>query len=384
VLRKIFNDKNYVQFLLLSSAAMIFVVPAGSHVYRYLGPATLFFFLLSKYFQGELAPVRLKKIRPDSSVVLFSLLFLLACVSFVPQTFGTMLIFATLYFGIRDKIEISRRLVWGILTFFSLVLILWVYRYVNHMPMYGRPVNNNFLGVKAILFFICCVKFSFWPGQLLTFAGVLPVRCRTLMLSLVVYCFTLIPVVRKRLSARIVAIYFLVVTTTIIGAGALFADKVINVNINPRVGRYLKWRKHMTLNRFSAGRLEINNVFFRNLSGDYRRILFGEGENYKGAKIRKKVNLVHNAFLEIFARQGLLFLLVYLCLLYRFIVRWGRGEDFPIIITMITYGTTFGSVFNTFPLLLQLGLLLVVPDSYPSSCPHRNCSGNAAETVFRV
>ncbi|NPA24882.1 MAG: hypothetical protein GXO34_03535, partial [Deltaproteobacteria bacterium] len=111
ILRKIFNDRNYVLFLLISSSAMIFVVPIGSHVYRYLGPAMLLFFLAAKYFQGEMTASRLRNFKPDRSIFLFAALLGLSCVSFVPQTFGTMLIFATLYLGVKKKVVVDHHLI---------------------------------------------------------------------------------------------------------------------------------------------------------------------------------------------------------------------------------------------------------------------------------
>ena len=367
ILQKIFTDRVYIHFLLFASCCMIFVVPIGSHVFRYLGPAMLLFFALTKFFQGELALANLKRIKINKSIILFGLLLSLSCISFVPQTFGTMLIFATLYFGIKEKIVVNPLLAKVFLIVIMLILAALTYKYVNKIPVYGTQINSNYLAVKYILFLLCCVKLTFRWGVIFTIIGTFLFASRTLLVSICVYCFLQIPFIKNRLSAKTVAIYFCLAIFTFISAGALFADKVILAPSRPRYNTwrgysYIKFRK-TTLNKCSAGRIKLNNNFFKDISKDYNRILFGAGLGYKGTEIKLKreiyISPVHNSFLDIFARQGILFLATYLILLYSYITRYGCRNDFPAIISLITFGLLFNGMFNTFPLLLLLSLLLL-------------------------
>jgi len=97
-----------------------------------------------------------------------------------------------------------------------------------------------------------------------------------------------IPFIKNRLSAKSVAIYFCLVTFLFIGAGAIFAKKTITVPMFFKYGyKYMKLYKP-TLNRFSNGRIELNNNFFKDISGDYSRILFGDGLAYEGTEVGTK------------------------------------------------------------------------------------------------
>lgn len=367
LLHKIFSDRVYIHFLLFASCCMIFVVPIGSHVFRYLGPAMLLFFSLTKFFQGELTRTNLKRIKINRSIILFGLLLSLSCISFVPQTFGTMLIFATLYLGVKEKIVVNPRLAKVFLTVIMLILAALTYKYVNRIPVYGAPINCVFLAVKYILFLLCCVKLSFRWGILFTIIGTLLITARTLFVSVIVYCLLQIPFIKKRLSVKSVAIFFCISTFTLISAGTFFSNKVLYLPTHPA---YNTWRAYaniklhkVTLDRFSGERIRQNNNFFKSISRDYRKILTGDGINYKGTKVTKITTPVHNSFLVILARQGILFLSIFIVLLYSYISRNGCPNDFPAIISLITFGLLFCGMFNTFPLILLLSLLLVNPDS---------------------
>ena len=366
ILQKIFSDRVYVHFLLFASCCMIFVVPIDSHVFRYLGPTMLLFFALTKFFQGELSRTNLKRIKINKSVILFGLLLSLSCVSFVPQTFGTMLIFATLYFGIKEKIVVNPRLAKVFLFVVMLILAAWTYKYVNKVPVYGARINNNLLAVQYILFLLCCVKVSFRLGMLFTIIGAFFVGSRTLLVSLFVYCLLQIPIIKNRLSGKSVAIYCCLAIFTLVAGGALFANKVIIFPGHPRVTSYANIKLHKaTLNSASGNRVILNNNLFNGLLGDYRKILFGDGLNYRGTKVYKSITPVHNSFLDIFARQGILFLTVFLILLFNYIVKYGCHDDFPAIISLVTFGMLFNGMFNTFPLILLLSLLKVKPSKSP-------------------
>jgi len=252
----------------------------------------LLFFALTKFFQGELALANLKRIKINKSIILFGLLLSLSCISFVPQTFGTMLIFATLYFGVKEKIVVNPRLAKIFLVVIMLILAALTYKYVNKIPVYGARINSSYLAVKYILFLLCCVKLSFRWGVMFTIIGTFLFASRTLLVSIFVYCFLQIPFIKKRLSTKTVVIYFCLAIFTLISAGALFADKVICLPTRPRHNTwrgysYIKLRK-TTLNRCSAGRIELNNNFFKDISGDYSRILFGDGLAYEGNEVGSK------------------------------------------------------------------------------------------------
>jgi len=363
ILQKIFSDRVYIHFLLFASCCMIFVVPIGSHVFRYLGPSMLLFFALTKFFQGELSRANLKRIKINKSMILFGLLLSLSCISFVPQTFGTMLIFATLYFGVKEKIVVNPRLAKVFLTVIMLLLAALTYKYVNRIPVYGAPINCVYLAVKYILFLLCCVKLSFRLGILFTIIGTFLITARTLLVSIFVYCLMQIPFIKNRLSAKSVAIFFCLTAFTLIGAGAMFSDKIIYVPTHPK---YNTWKAYanikmhkITLDRFSGERIRQNNNFFKSISGNYSKILFGDGLNYKGTKLIRTTTPVHNSFLTILARQGVLFLSVFLFLLYSYIAKHGYRNDFPAIMSLITFGLLFNGMFNTFPLILLLSLLMI-------------------------
>lgn len=360
---------------------MYVVVPVGSHVYRYLGPAFLLFFALTKFFQGELSVDKLKRFRINKSICLFILLLILSCISFVPQTVGTMLIFATLNFGIKEKVLINRIAGKVVLAIFLLVLVNYTFMYVHKIPLYGVWVNPTTLAYQFTLFFLCCAKASFVLGQLSTVVCSIFITARTLHANLLVYFLFQFPILKKRLSAKVVAIYLCSMMFLMIIAGAFFADKIITVPKRPRRGGYSLELRSQTLDRLSTGRLKINNFFFQEIAGDYRKILFGDGEKYYPKKKYrerhpvKKPNSyfekiarhpVHNSFLEIFAQHGILFLVVFLILLYSYIEKLGDKQDFPIILSIITCGILANGMFNTFPLILLLSLLLLKTPSNSS------------------
>ena len=337
---------------------MIFVVPACSHVYRYLGPFILFFFALTKYFQGELSLINLKCLKFNMPALLFSILILLSFISFVPQTVGTMLIFATLYFGLNKKIIVDKVLGKIFLTIILIILTYWTYLFLHKIPFAGNRINSNYLGAACVLYLCCCVKLDFWPGQLMTIIGAYFITARLLHVSLLVYFVSRTPVLKKVLSIEPVAIYIIFVTCLLIITGALFANKPFIFPSHPKRGYSLAWHEQ-TLNRFSSGRVKLNNNFLKYISGDNRKILFGDRLNYKTNKNKVGFDGVHHSFLDIFAQQGILFLIVYLTLLYSFFKKHAQNKDFSILIIQFTCGSLLAGLFNTFPLILLLCLVLI-------------------------
>lgn len=359
MIQKIFNDKNYVHLLLLVASLMIFIVPIGCHAYRVIGPLLLVFFSISKFSQNKLSAWKEFLAQNRMDIFLFGLLIGLSMVSFVPQTVGTLFIFASLYFGIRQKIELSSRLALLSLIFFLIFLTAQLYCYLNKIPFYGRPSNPDYLGTYFILFFWCCSKLSYRFGQLVTFIGAIILKSRMLLVSLAMYLLFQIPLLKKRLSAKIVGVFFCAATLSLLIIGAWFSEMIIKVPKHPRHKTgYTFHLQTLTLNQFSAGRIELNNNFMHDISGNYYKILFGAGLNYTGTKTGRNFTPVHNSVLEILAHQGLIFLVIYLILLYRFFAKHGETKDFPAIISLITFASLFNGMLNTFPLILTSCLLV--------------------------
>jgi hypothetical protein len=348
------------QIFFISLALVLFIFPAFG--YEWVEKYKLLLWVPLVLSSGV---IFLKEKVSKDSLVYFILLVLAVTVASLfrkeKPTEINMLIGLFLFVLAFSKIESIKlnpftKYVVGLLSICSFAYQLLTYRFEVVRPTLSI-IDPNYAGLLMLLFFFFSWKSRFWPGVLFAVFTSFLLLSRNFFLSLIVFFLAeffirKLPTINKKLDPLALAFLSLFFVWFI---GYLYLTFMSASSNSPSgIGRLFHYQDESNFKRF-----QINKIFIEGLFQNKIYAIFGMGSQYMSNILKQFEIVLHNSFLEFWAKSGLMVFGLFFLFLKRGFQKLWSTANFSIWLSYFFFATFLHSAFEAKYLIFFLVVLLI-------------------------